>query len=398
MKIGAFYFFLPYILGDMFKCSLCGNEDSRYIGYKNGQPYCRRCIVFSGISATENNLKSYQSKLVLCYKLSPEQIEASSRITRAIKDKRNVLINAVCGAGKTELVFEVIKEALIAGKQVGFAIPRRDVVIEIHKRLKSVFPRNKIVAVYGGNNEDLQGEIIVLTCHQLYRYEHYFDLLIMDETDAFPFHGDMVLEAMFKRSCKGNFIMMSATLSASKISKFKATGGEVIAIDKRYHGYPLPLPNIVLMLGILKHFFLIRKLRLFISQNKPVFIFAPTISKCEDLSSFVTKWVRGGTFVHSKRENRQEIINDFRKGEYKYLVTTAVLERGVTVKNLQVIVFESDHKIYTTSALIQIAGRVGRKKDAPEGEVIFLSDKKTIWMDEALREIRDKNKTLSPVL
>ncbi|HPV69544.1 MAG TPA: helicase-related protein, partial [Bacilli bacterium] len=335
---------------------------------------------------------------VLNYDLSPEQQEASKRISNAIRDRRNVLINAVCGAGKTELVFDVIKEALIQGRQVGFAIPRRDVVIEIYKRLKSVFPRNKIVAVYGGNNEDLQGEVVVLTAHQLYRYDKYFDLLIMDETDAFPFHGDALLEEMFKRSCKGNSIMMSATLTDKQIKKFEATGGELITIEKRYHGHPLPVPDIVLMLGILKHFFLIRKLRSFVAQNKPVFVFVPTIGKCEDLSSFVTKWVRGGNHVHSKRENRQQIIEDFRRGKYKYLVTTAVLERGVTVKNLQVIVFESDHKIYSTSTLVQIAGRVGRKKDAPKGEVIFLSDKKTSNMEGALCEIRAKNKNLPPML
>ncbi|MFA6645294.1 MAG: helicase-related protein [Bacilli bacterium] len=382
----------------MYKCSRCGNEDVRFVGYKKGEPYCRRCIGFQGANAQENKQRTHQSKLVLNYDLSPEQQEASKRISNAIRDRRNVLINAVCGAGKTELVFDVIKEALIQGRQVGFAIPRRDVVIEIYKRLKSVFPRNKIVAVYGGNNEDLQGEVVVLTAHQLYRYDKYFDLLIMDETDAFPFHGDALLEEMFKRSCKGNSIMMSATLKDIQIKKFQATGGELITIEKRYHGYPLPVPDIVLMLGILKHFFLIRKLRYFIAQNKPVFVFTPTIGKCEDLSSFVTKWVRGGNHVHSKRENRQQIIDDFRRGKYKYLVTTAVLERGVTVKNLQVIVFESDHEIYTTSALIQIAGRVGRKKDAPEGEVIFLSDKKTASMEGALCEIRAKNKNLPPML
>ncbi len=382
----------------MFKCSRCGNEDPRYIGYKNEQPYCRRCIIFSGSGAKENDGKTYQSKLELHYELSSEQTEASNRILSAIRNGRDVLINAVCGAGKTELVFAVIKEALIKGRQVGFAIPRRDVVIEIYRRLKTVFPRNKIIAVYGGNNEELQGEVVVLTSHQLYRYESYFDLLIMDETDAFPFHGNPVLEALFKRSCRGNYVMMSATLTETQIKKFASSGGEIISLDRRYHGYPLPVPDVILLLGILKHFFLIRKLRSFLAENKPVFVFAPTIDKCEDLSVFVTKWVRGGTYVHSKRLDRQEVIKDFRKGKYKYLVTTAVLERGVTVKNLQVVVFECDHEIYSASSLIQIAGRVGRKKDAPQGEVIFLSDRKTRAMEEAIYQIRAKNKSMPNVL
>jgi competence protein ComFA len=151
------------------------------------------------------------------------------------------------------------------------------------------------------------------------------------------------------------------------------------------------------MIGILKHFFLIRKIRELIKDSKPIFIFVPTIAKCEDLFAFLSKWIRKGNYVHSKRKNREKVINDFRQSKYNYLVTTAVLERGVTLKNLQVIVFECDHAIYTTSALVQIAGRVGRKKDAPQGEVVFLSDRRTAAMDEAIREIKAKNKSLSPM-
>lgn len=391
------FFYYLYIFC-MYVCPRCGNKDPRYIGLKSGQPYCRKCIGFIGREALENSNQSFQSLVKISYELSQEQKEASEKIVNAIRSGNNVLVSAVCGSGKTELTFEVIRESLIKGQQVGFAIPRRDVVIEIYRRLKSIFPHNKVVAVYGGHNETLEGEIIVLTTHQLYRYVNYFDVLIMDEIDAFPFAGDDVLQAMFKRSLRGHFILMSATLGNKKLSEFSKSGGQVVALDTRYHRHPLPEPKIVIMLGILKLFFLIRKLREFIQLGKPVFVFTPTIAKCEDVAAFINKWVRGGAHVHSQLSNRDEIIEAFRNGEYKYLVTTAVLERGVTVKNLQVIIYESDHSIYTASALIQIAGRVGRKKDAPEGEVIFLSDRTTKAMEEAICEIRNKNKSLSHLL
>ena len=89
-----------------------------------------------------------------------------------------------------------------------------------------------------------------------------------------------------------------------------------------------------------------------------------------------------------------KIIDRFRKGKYKFLVTTSVLERGVTVKNLQVIVFDADNKVYDSGTLVQIAGRVGRKKDAPEGEVLFLAKTKTKDMEEAIKNIEKSNKTL----
>ena len=79
---------------------------------------------------------------------------------------------------------------------------------------------------------------------------------------------------------------------------------------------------------------------------------------------------------------------------YSFLVTTSVLERGVTVKDLQVIICQSDHKIYEKGTLIQIAGRVGRKKDAPFGEVIYLCEKVTIDMLDSIKEIMKNNEAL----
>ena len=135
-------------------------------------------------------------------------------------------------------------------------------------------------------------------------------------------------------------------------------------------------------------------LRRFLPENKPVFVFTPTIDQCEQTYNVLRFIFSSINYVHSQKEDRSEVIDTFRKGQYKILVTTAVLERGVTIKNLQVVIFNSDHPIYSSHALIQISGRVGRKKDAPTGEVIFLASKKTEDMDIAIREIESANKSL----
>ena len=79
-------------------------------------------------------------------------------------------------------------------------------------------------------------------------------------------------------------------------------------------------------------------------------------------------------------------------------MTTAVLERGITMKDLQVIVFRADSDIYDDHALVQIAGRVGRKKDAPEGEVIFIGKNKTKHMERAISDIIAANQALQDML
>ena len=34
-----------------YVCPVCGNSDPFYIGYKNGKPYCRKCISIKGKEA-----------------------------------------------------------------------------------------------------------------------------------------------------------------------------------------------------------------------------------------------------------------------------------------------------------------------------------------------------------
>ena len=81
------------------------------------------------------------------------------------------------------------------------------------------------------------------------------------------------------------------------------------------------------------------------------------------------------------------------------MVTTSVLERGVTLKNLQVIVLHADEEnIYDAATLIQIAGRVGRKKGFEKGDVLFLGEKKTESIKSAIGEIEKSNENLQSLL
>lgn len=380
-----------------FVCPICKNEDPIYIGYRNGEPYCRRCISFYGEHIDENQntkINPEKVKAIIDYQLSDNQKRISDSITENFLAHKNVLIYAVCGAGKTELVFNVIETALKKGMKVGFAIPRRDVVIELANRLSSAFKNDAVISIYGGHTDDLNGEIIVLTTHQLYRFDYYFDLLIMDEIDAFPYNDNPVLYEFFKRSVKGNYVLMSATPSENIIDLFSRGNNVILKLFTRYHGHPIPVPKIHQSLSILKIFFVILKIKKYIKEDKPLLIFAPTIDCCEKLFKKINYFSKDGDFVHSKRANRSKVIDDFRNGKTKFLVTTAVLERGVTLKNLQVIIFDADNSTFNWASLVQISGRVGRKKDFPGGDVYFLCKRKNKEMDIAIKKIKEANSYL----
>lgn len=387
-----------YGVSIVFTCPICGNHDERYIGYKNNKPYCRKCIEFKGETVVSKPKQIKASALRLDYSLSRQQKELSSKIVEAFLRHQDVLVYAVTGSGKTEISYGVLQYGMSHGLNVAFAVPRKDVVIELAARLRSAFPGNSIVPIYGGHASILEGDCLVLTTHQLFRYEHYFDLIVMDEVDAFPFKGNDVLEAMFFRSLRGNFVLMSATPSKSLVKGIKDKKGLILTLHTRFHKKEIPVPKITTCPQRFYFLYVIKKLKQYLKEDKPCFVFVPSVELSSELFSLVCSICPYGNYVSSKRENRNQIISDFKKGKYKYLITTAVLERGVTVKNIQVIVVDASSRIYDAAALIQISGRVGRKKDATGGEVIFLANKTSLEMEKAIYEIKRCNSFLQGLL
>ena len=107
---------------------------------------------------------------------------------------RQFLLWAVTGAGKTEMIFPLIESCIGRGGRALIATPRRDVVPELDPRIRRAFPETTVVTLYGGSAQRWeQGQITLATTHQLFRFRHAFDLVIIDELDAFPYHNDPML-------------------------------------------------------------------------------------------------------------------------------------------------------------------------------------------------------------
>ena len=385
-------------VGTNYLCPRCGNADPRYVGYRNGEPYCRKCIGFSGASVEAKHKNAKGVYLKLDYELSEEQKNLSAQIVKNFVRGVDTLVYAVCGSGKTEISYAVIRYAMSKGMNVAFALPRRDVVIELHERLQAAFPRNSIVAVYGDHHERLEGDCVILTTHQLFRYPHYFDLIVMDEIDAFPYKGNDVLDGIFKTALRGHCLLMSATPSKEVVKTFSTGAHQMLTLHTRFHKHEIPVPKTIISKGVLKFIFLAKRLRNYQKERKQAFIFVPSVSLSETLFSRLSLVCKGGNYVSSKRVGREQIIRDFKAGKYSYLVTTAVLERGITVANLQVVVYQSDDRIYDAATLIQIAGRAGRKASAPDGDVLFLADHESEAMKHAISEIKYCNTFLQNML
>ena len=371
------------------ECPRCHNQNAERLYELNGKYYCRECIQFHRVWIDEtcqqenHQYPACQVQYHLDFELSPTQKEISRQLVKNYQSHKHSAVLAVCGSGKTEIVFELIQYALQIGHRVCFCIPRKELVKELYQRIQEAFDHLDIGLVYGGHNENMDAQMVICTMHQLYRFEQSgFDLIIGDEVDAFPFYGNKVLQEIFMNCCRGHYVKLSATFVKEDIH-----GEELLIMNRRYHGYDLPVPQLI----ICPHWLQIWLIRLLLWKwKKKVIVFVPYV---KDVDKLVQKLhglkVQGVSSIH---EHNQEKLEALKKGDIDVIVSTTLLERGITVEDVQVIIYHGENDLFDRRTLIQIAGRVGRKISHPQGHVYILSNEHTASIKQCIHTIKDLNK------
>ncbi len=331
------------------------------------------------------------------------------------------LVWAVCGAGKTEIAFEGLALAVGAGLKAVFAVPRRDVVVEVAERAQAAFPQISVTALYSGAEHPKSlGQLVVATTHQLIRFSGYFDLAILDEADAFPYAGSAVLHRALGRAVKpcGLKVYMTATPVPAMIQAARRGKVHLITVPVRHHGYPVPVPQVILCrqhlvpkqrrdstarggyrgrfsdLNLPPQFWL--KLKESLAAGSRVFVFVPRIWLVEAVAGEIRGCPElAGVPVfaaHSRNPKRDRHRELFQKTAPSVMVATSILERGITVPKADVIVAYAHDDLYDARALIQMAGRSGRDASYPTGKVYFIAAAETKairWAVECLQEINE---------
>lgn len=402
------------------QCLRCGNHKKSLLGKipcascGNTHVYCRKCIEMGRVMECEplyewsgphaewtvfHNACTWDGGLTMV------QHKAADRITTAITAKEaELLVWAVCGAGKTEMLFPGITETLRLGKRICIATPRTDVVRELLPRMRAAFSDVYIQGMYGGSREsDGTAQMIIATTHQLLRFKHAFDVIIIDEIDAFPYHADPSLAFASERAKKitSTTVYLTATPRKEQRQQISMKRLPHIFVPRRFHGHPLPVPTFKVTLSLqraLKQFtvpntFLDWQTKR-INPTRQLLIFVPTIALAENLISNLSKMLQKNNVmaVHASDKDREVKIDRFRNKQIHILVTTTILERGVTFPSVDVAVLDAGHTVFDEAALVQISGRAGRSPDDPTGEVVFFHDGKTEAMVQAVQSIRKMNK------
>lgn len=315
------------------------------------------------------------------------------------------LLWAVTGAGKTEMIFPLLRYMLDQGGRALVATPRRDVVLELAPRIAKAFPDEPVAVLYGGSTDRWEASRLVLaTTHQLLRYHEAFDLVIIDELDAFPYHNDPMLAFGAENSCKpdGSFIFLSAT--PPRLLQRAAASGRLphAKVPARYHGHPLPVPRHVETEPVERCLSrrrlplqLVKALRQSVARGAQVFVFVSRIRQIEPLTAILQAALGSGIPVDgtsSQDVGRADKVRAFRSGQIRVLLTTTILERGVTVPRSDVFILDADSGLFDEASLVQMAGRAGRSKEDPDGSVIFASPQWTSSQRGAIHQIKAMNR------
>lgn len=374
--------------------------------------YCRNCIKMGKVrkcsllySLSEPNNFNISKERLLYWsgRLSVQQKEAAKDLINSIQKKEVFLLWAVAGAGKTEILFPGINYALQRGERVCIASPRVDVCLELAPRIKEAFPTVPLSLLYADKEENYSyRQLTIATTHQLFRFHEAFDLLIIDEIDAFPFENDKSLQSAAKKARKkiSSLIYLSATPNRQMQKEVKIGKLTASILPARYHGYPLPVPVSKWCVNWQKNLFTQFQRTSFgkimaqkIKEKRRFLIFIANIKWMLSFEEYLRKIYPKIKFesVSAKDSFRKDKVLLMRKKKIQFLMTTTILERGVTFPNIDVFVLGADKEVYTESALVQIAGRCGRSADYPEGEVFFFHNGKTLAIKRSIKQIKKMN-------
>lgn len=375
-----------------FRCSKCKATCS----------YCIDCLQMGRISQCSKLMKwqgpnPTVTKAMATMTWTGNLTIAQQQVAKdCIDSTSDHLIHAVTGAGKTEILFPIIEHVLRQNLRVCIATPRTDVVLELFPRLQQAFRKANVQAFYGGSGHPkTYSPLVVATTHQLIRFEDAFDVIFVDEADAFPYTYDEKLKTAVKKAKKsdGRVLLVTATPTKKERQQYEKLG-RYSFLSRRFHGADLPVPKFKGLWGYNRLFRRGRipsKLKVWVKnclrQKKPILLFFPTIELMEIALPLFQEIDSRLEAVHASDPQRKEKVQQLRDRKISGLLTTTILERGITIPRVQVAVIGAESKIFNASALIQISGRVGRSKDASSGDILFFHHGITWQMDEATKEI-----------
>ncbi len=310
----------------------------------------------------------------LPFKLTDSQQSALQDILTDMQKESpmNRLLEGDVGTGKTVVALVAAYLAHLNGYKTLYMAPTEILANQHYETFKKLLPQLKInlETSFTKKKKDEETDILIGTHALLYSRDKFenIGLIVIDEQHRFGVEQRGKIMEMSKHKAVPHLISLTATPIPRTLAL--TLYGDLSITVMRTH--PNALRKITTKAipesSRLKIYEWVKQ------KNEPTFVVCPLIDESEavalenvksaqaefeNLKKVFTNTPMGLLHGRMKSKEKQAIIDQFRKGDIKVLVSTPVIEVGMDVPDATIMVIESAER-YGLASLHQLRGRVGR--------------------------------------
>ncbi|MCI7802588.1 MAG: ATP-dependent DNA helicase RecG [Floccifex porci] len=334
----------------------------------------------------ENKIEQWIQSLP--YTLTHDQLSGIHEILKDMKSRKIMfrLVQGDVGCGKTMVAIASLYACALSGYQAVFLAPTEILAKQHYLNLKE---QNLPVSYYVSSlNSKTKKEVLdglkdgslplVVGTHALFQENVEFNrlgLVIIDEQQRF---GVKQRRSLLEKGQNVDFLMMSATPIPRTYAHFLFGDMDITNIKQMPPGRKPVCTRYIKGKSMAP---VLPEILEAIEKGKQCYVVCPSIEENEmamrDATSIYNgmkkslKNVRIG-LLHGKlkKEEKEEVMNQFVKHEIDILVSTTVIEVGIDVKNATYMVIYDAHR-FGLSTLHQLRGRCARSNE--QGHCFLLS-------------------------
>lgn len=329
-------------------------------------------------------------------------------LTDLKKDKpMNRLLEGDVGSGKTVISAIAFFASYLNGYQSVIMAPTQILAQQHYKTFNNLFKKHKIrmsLLTSSQKFSDLGRSDIFIGTHSLLQKIVEFEnvgIVVIDEQHRF---GVKQRSLLIRKSKNGNFVPHVLTMTATPIPRSIALTAygdlDLSTLDELPKGR-LPITTWIIPQTKRDSAYQWVKDRV-LKNNDQAFVVCPLIEESDkdtmaSVKAASEEYKRLGDIfsnikiglLHSKikKDKKDKILDDFRKGNIKLLVSTPVVEVGIDIPGASIMVIEAAER-FGLSQLHQLRGRIGR--GSKKSYCLLLSEKLTPLAERRLKALQSE--------
>ncbi len=371
--------------------------------------------------STQNDIKvsksTYSEKILanLGYELTNAQKKVYSEIGEDLSSNHvmNRLIQGDVGSGKTIIALLAMMDAHCAGYQSAIMAPTEVLARQHYETFSKIIEANGLdvncVLLTGSltaapkrkAHEDIESgkASIIIGTHAVITDKVVFNKLGLVVTDEQHRFGVNQREKLHMKGQNPHIMVMSATPIPRSLAIILYGDLDISIIDEK-PANRLPIKNCVVDSSYREKAY--KFINDELNKGHQTYIICAMAKESEDDNSDVENVIEytdkikqyfNGIrieYLHGKMKPavKNQIMEEFEKGDIKILVSTTVVEVGINVPNATVIMVENAER-FGLAGLHQLRGRVGRGN--AQSYCIFMSDTKNKLTKERLMILKESN-------